>query len=69
VQNIVEIEQIYENHTQTNKFYIIFNKNVLIDEGQYNKDKPDNILDRKVDYECENIDAASYIVAKIKTIM
>lgn len=69
MQNIVEIEQIYENHTQTNKFYIIFNKNVLIDEGQYNKDKPDNILDRKVDYECENIDAASYIVAKIKTIM
>ena len=44
---------------RTNKFYILY----AIEQSLYEEDQ----LDRKVIYECEDIETASYIVAKIKS--
>lgn len=60
--NIMKIEQVYDSKDEvyTNKFEILYKKQVGQDE---------DIEDRKVDYECENVETACYIVAKIKTQM
>lgn len=68
VQNIITIRQILDDEgLQTNKFEIIYKTNKPIDfkEARLEED----MLDRKVLYESENIETASYIVAKIKTQM
>jgi hypothetical protein len=68
VQNIITIRQILDDEgLQTNKFEIIYKTNKPVDftEARLEED----ILDRKVLYESENIETASYIVAKIKTQM
>ena len=63
VQQIIQIEQLLEGEQRkaSNKFYIDYRAS-----GQQSQEE---IADRKVLYECENVETAAYIVAKIKTQM
>lgn len=60
IQNITQIHQFEENGQNTNKFEVVYR---ALKSGE------EDILDRKVSYECENAETACYIVAKIKTQM
>ena len=57
VNDIIDIKQLLENGLQSNRFEMNYKA----------ANTEEDIADRKVLYECENIEISCYTVAKIKT--